>query len=196
MLWRRHPTTHKNGKSSASYHFSLLMWRFKLTHRSTLHILPWATEKSQDAGAALHMLGALRWSYNAQKLNILYSSWKVWCVIYHQGALFQVFASAWRFEMSENRNCLTRKWHIRAWTEPNTDWSACQNAITHWLWHNTHHRHEKGTRATCCWCIWCPHAHTRLKINNFEFFGDSIQFNSKNFNHSTRGNFVLVMAGL
>ena len=49
----------------------------------------------------------------------LYSSWEVWCAIYHRGACFQLFASVWRFEMREDRSHLIRKWCIRVWIEPN-----------------------------------------------------------------------------
>ena len=114
MLWRWCPTTHKNGKSLVYYHLSSLIRRFELTS----YILPRATEKSQEAGTALHMLGTLHWSYNAQNLYI-YFSWKVWCAISHWGACFQLFVSAWQFEMIENGSHLARKWCIRAGTEPN-----------------------------------------------------------------------------
>ena len=39
--------------------------------------------------------------------------------IHHPGAHFQLLASAWRFEMIENRCRLARKWCIRAGIEPN-----------------------------------------------------------------------------
>ena len=53
--------------------FPLLMWHFQLTCCSTSYILPWATEKSQEAGTALHILGALHLLYNAQKLFCKYT---------------------------------------------------------------------------------------------------------------------------
>ena len=40
--------------------------------------------------------------------------------IHHPGARFQLLASAWRFEMTENGSRLTRKWCIRAGIKPNT----------------------------------------------------------------------------
>ena len=43
------------------------MWRFQLMRCSTSCILPWATEKSWEAGAALNMLGTLHWLDNAEK---------------------------------------------------------------------------------------------------------------------------------
>ena len=54
---------------------------------------------------------------------VLYSSQKFRCAfffeIHHPGARFQLLASAWRFEMIENRSRLARKWCIRAGIEPN-----------------------------------------------------------------------------
>ena len=38
---------------------------------SMSHILPWAAERSHETGATLHILGALCWLYNAQKIYIL-----------------------------------------------------------------------------------------------------------------------------
>ena len=75
--------------------FPLLMWRFQLMRRSMSYILPWATKKSQEAGAALNMLGALHWLYNAQKLfwrYILPGKFGVqfFDEIYHMGAHFQL----------------------------------------------------------------------------------------------------------
>ena len=97
------------------------MWRFKLTRCSTSYIPP----RTEEVGAALHMLGAQCWSYNTQKLFciILFREILV-CIffgkIHHLGAHFWLLASAWRFEMNENGSCLARKWRIRAGIEPNT----------------------------------------------------------------------------
>ena len=73
-----------------------------------------------EVGAALHMLGALRWSYNAQKLFcIIPRNFGVWFFgkIQHPGARLQLLTSAWWFEMIWSR--LARKWHIKVGIEPN-----------------------------------------------------------------------------
>ena len=120
MLQRWRLTTHKLIKweifSVLPIAFPLLMWRFQLTWCLMSYILPWMTEMSQEAGAALHMLGALHWSYNAQKLFCRYILPRKFGVhffdkIYHLGA--------WRFEMVENGSCLTGKWCKRVEIEPN-----------------------------------------------------------------------------
>ena len=65
--------THKMGNlQHTSIVFSLLMCCFKLMHHLMAYILPWVTEKSQEAGASLHMLGPLQWLYNAQTLFCIY----------------------------------------------------------------------------------------------------------------------------
>ena len=92
--------------------FPLLMWRFQLTWRSMSYILPWVTELSQEAGAALHMLGR----NNAQKLFYRYILPRKFGVqffdkIYHLGA--------WRFEMVKTGSCFARKWRKRVGIEPN-----------------------------------------------------------------------------
>ena len=81
--------------------------------------------RTEEASTALHMLSTPRWSYNAQKcfcimlfLEILVCSF--FDKIHHPGARFQLLASAWWFEMTENRSHLTREWRIRAGIEPNT----------------------------------------------------------------------------
>ena len=108
--------------------FPLLMWRFEFTSCSMSYIPPWATEESPEAGAALCMLGALHWSYNAQKpfyicIHIYILPENFWLKkkeeIYHLRYRFQLFASAWQFEMIENGSCLARKWHIWVGTELN-----------------------------------------------------------------------------
>ena len=96
------------------------MWHFKSTRCSTSYIPP----RTEEAGAALHMLGTLRWSYNAQKLFCIVLFLKILvCVfldeIHHPGARFRLLVSAWRFERNENGSCLARKWCIRAGIEPN-----------------------------------------------------------------------------
>ena len=68
----------------------------------------------------LHMLGVLRWSYNAQKLFcIIPRNFGVWFFgkIQHPGARLQLLTSAWWFEMIWSR--LARKWHIKVGIEPN-----------------------------------------------------------------------------
>ena len=102
--------------------FPLLMWCFQLIHSSTLYTLSQATDKSQEAGAPLNMFNVLHLSYNAQKLFCIYSSWKVWCAFFGwdlSPRSFQLFASTQRFEMIENRSCLTRQRCIRVGIEPN-----------------------------------------------------------------------------
>ena len=128
-LWRYHLKTHKMGNlQHTSIVFSLLMWCFKLMHHLMAYILPWVTEKSQEAGASIHMLGPLQWLYNAQTLFCIYvflprNVWGFFGVffykIYHPGSLLLAFALAWRFEMIQNRSCLTRKWCTTAGIELN-----------------------------------------------------------------------------
>ena len=97
-LHSNYVTTHKNLWEIFSIlpiAFPLLMWRFKLMRCLTSYIQVDALfdivhsamgdrkiPRTEEAWAALHMLGALHWSYNAQKLFYIYSSWKFWvCVL-------------------------------------------------------------------------------------------------------------------
>ena len=133
---------------------------------------------TEEAGAALHMLGALHWLYNALKLFCItllgnFGGFGVFFLdkIHHPGAHFQLLASAWRFEMIENGSHLTRKWRIRVGIKSNATtgqlvkmWTLIGCGTTDIS--DT----KKGTSATSCWWIWCPHTRMVLKINNFFFF--------------------------
>ena len=118
--------THKMGNlQHTSIVFSLLMCCFKLMHHLMAYILPWVTEKSQEAGASLHMLGPLQWLYNAQTLFCIYVFLPrnlgvcFFDKIYHPGSLLLALALAWWFEMIQNRSRLTRKWCTTAGIELN-----------------------------------------------------------------------------
>ena len=106
------------------YHLSLLMWCFKLMHCS-MYFTRWATEKSQEAGTALHILGALHWSYNAQKLYI-YSSQKVWCTVFWRDLSMGSSLSACHFRMVIS-NDWKRKLSRQAVTHKSRNWTECCN---------------------------------------------------------------------
>ena len=170
MLWRWHLKKHKMGNTQCTFYhfllsilsiiFSLIMWCFQLMCHVMLDIPPWVTQKSQEAGAALNMLGALRWLYNAQKhfcrctlpgkLGV-----QLFDNIYHLGAHFQHFTSARQFKITENGSHLARKWCKRTGIELNA-WSA-----------------GLKYEVTGCCCIWYPYAYMRSKII-FVFWGESI----------------------
>ena len=112
-----------------SYHFSFVDVTFRVDVLfNVIHstMCDRKVPRTEEASAALHMLGTPRWSYNAQKLFciILFLEILVWVFvvvdkIHHPGARFQLLASAWRFEMIENGSRLARKWCIRVGIELN-----------------------------------------------------------------------------
>ena len=115
--------------NAVSIAFSSLVWCFQLTCGSTSYILSWATGKSQEAGAALNMFSALHWSYNAQKMFSIYSSWKVWCVVFWRDLPHMSLLSAFHFNTviwNDSKQKLSHQEAMhksRNWTEW-YDWSA------------------------------------------------------------------------
>ena len=155
-----------NGKSSA-YFLSLFLDAFS----STSYILP----RTEEVGAALHMLGALRWSYNAQKL---------FCIILFPEILVCVFFARFitrelTFGFSFWHGDL--KWLKTEVVLPGSDtyeqelnrmlrlvsWLKCECRLA--VVQPTSQT-QKGTRTTGCWRIWCPHERMGLKIILFLFF--------------------------
>ena len=102
--------------------FPLLMWRFELMRCSVIHSAMGDRKvpRTEEVDAALHMLGALCWSYNAQKHFCIH--------ILLPKILVRIFC-CWRdshpearFSMSiwnENGSRLARKWRIWARIELN-----------------------------------------------------------------------------
>ena len=94
--------------------------------------------------------------------------------IYHPGACFQFFTSAWQFKMTENGSCLARMWCIRVWIELNAksttqlvSWFKTQMLIGCGTTNTTDTKMshmQKVAHATGCWRIWCPHSYMRFKI--------------------------------
>ena len=127
-------TTHKNEWEIFSVlpiAFPLLMWRFRVDALFDVVHSAMGDRKvprTEEASAALHMLGIPRWSYNTQKLFCIMLFLEMLVCFFvvvvdnirHLEARFQFFASAWWFEMTENGCRLTRKLRKRAGTEPNT----------------------------------------------------------------------------
>ena len=67
MMWTVSHNPGKNVNLQRTISITFLCW----CHASSWHVIPpWATEKSQEAGTALHMLGTLHSSYNAQDVYI------------------------------------------------------------------------------------------------------------------------------
>ena len=128
MLWRQRLTTHKMGnvqRTSYQYQFSFVAMTlqadalFNIIH-STMGDRK--VPRTEEAGAALHMLSALHWSYNAHKLFCVHKYFcQNFCCCWqdHPGVRFLLLASAWWLWTIENRSCLVRMWHIRAGTKPN-----------------------------------------------------------------------------
>ena len=155
--------------------FPLLMWRFEFTSCSMSYIPPWATE----AGAALCMLGALHWSYNAQKpfyrcIHIyIYSSRKFLVKKKRRDLPPEISLSAFCFGMAiwndwKRKSSSQEVMHKSGNQTKYYNWSAglkceCQSAVA-----NQHHRHEKCTCVTSCWYI------LRHKINNKKIQVESV----------------------
>ena len=87
-------------------------------HASSWHvILPWATEKSQEAGTTFHMLGALHSSYNAQDIYIFFPESLVSRVLMSKispGSSLLAFCISMVIWNDWKRSRLTTKWCVRA----------------------------------------------------------------------------------
>ena len=126
MLWRWHLTTHKMGKYSAYFLTLFLCWcdasswcvvqchtfchgRQKSLKKQALHLTCWALcidcTMHRNFSGDIFFLESLVCSFFDE--------------IYHLGARFQLFSSAWRFELIENGSRLARKWRTRGGTEAN-----------------------------------------------------------------------------
>ena len=127
MMWTVSHNPGKNVNLQRTISITFLCW----CHASSWHVIPpWATEKSQEAGTALHMLGTLHSSYNAQDIYIyVYSSQKVWWAVcwwdLSPGSSLLDFFISMVIWNDWKRSRLTTKWCIRAGTNrKDHDWSA------------------------------------------------------------------------
>ena len=121
--------------------------------------------RTEEAGAALHVLGTLHWSYNAQKLFCIILFPEIWVCSFLARFITRELASAWRFKMIKNGSCLARNWRMRVGIELN---ATIGQLVKTWMpigCGTTNISDKKGTRTTGCWQIWCPHERIRTKMN-------------------------------
>jgi len=125
----------KNGNLQRTVSITFLCW----CHALSWHIIPpWATEKSQEAGTALHMLGALHSSYNAQDIYIyIYSSQKVWWAVFWWDLLPRSSLLAFCISMviwnDWKWSRLTTKWCIRVGINQTlwlVSWLKCERQLS------------------------------------------------------------------